>query len=104
MVYVGLDTHDKRIAICVLGETGQIVRRAPVRTIDEMMRILEALPDGFQICHEASCGYGHYHDLLCAIAARVTVAHPGRARLIFRSKHKNDRKDAAQEPALPELL
>jgi hypothetical protein len=45
--YVGLDIHDKRIAICVLGQTGQIVRRAQVRTIDEMVRMLEALPDGF---------------------------------------------------------
>jgi hypothetical protein len=35
MLYVGLDIHDKRIAICVLGETGQIVGRAQVRTIDE---------------------------------------------------------------------
>jgi hypothetical protein len=47
MFYVGLDIHDKRIAICVLGQTGQIVRRAQVRTIDEMMRLLEALPDSF---------------------------------------------------------
>jgi transposase len=94
MLYVGLDIHDKRIAICVLGETGQIVRRAQVRTIDEMMRILEALPDRFAVCYEASCGYGHYHDLLKPIAARVTVAHPGRLRLIFRSKDQNDRKDA----------
>jgi hypothetical protein len=38
MLYVGLDIHDKRIAICILGEIGQIVRRAQVRTIDEMMR------------------------------------------------------------------
>jgi transposase len=28
------------------------------------------------------------------MAARVTVAHPGRLRLIFRSKDKDDRKDA----------
>ena len=40
MLYVGLDIHDKRITICVLGETGQIVRRAQVRTIGEMMRLL----------------------------------------------------------------
>jgi transposase len=59
-----------------------------------MMRILEALPDRFEVCYEASCGYGHYHDLLSPFAARVTVAHPGRLRLIFRSKDKNDRKDA----------
>jgi transposase len=94
MFYVGLDIHDKRIAICVLSETGQVARRAQVRTIDEMMRLLEALPDRFEVCYEASCGYGHYHDLLSPIAARVTVAHPGRLRLIFRSKDKNDRKDA----------
>src|SRR5215813_4173349 len=94
MFYVGLDIHDKRIAICVLSENGQVVRRAQVRTIDEMMRILEALPERFEVCYEASCGYGHYYDLLCPIAARVTVAHPGQLRLIFRSKDKNDRKDA----------
>jgi len=94
MLYVGLDIHDKRIAIRVLGETGQIVRRAQVRSIDEMMRLLEALPDRFEVCYEASCGCGHYLGPLSPIAARVTVAHPGRLRLIFRSKDKNDRKDA----------
>ena len=85
MFHVGLDIHSTRISICVLGETGQVARRAQVRTIDEMMRILEALPDRFEVCYEASCGYGHYHDTLGPIAARVTVAHPGRLRLIFRS-------------------
>jgi hypothetical protein len=59
-----------------------------------MMRILETLPDRFEVCYEASSGYGHYHDLLSPIAARLTVAHPGRLRRIFRSKDKNDRKDA----------
>ena len=54
MLYVGLDIHDKRIAICVLGETGPIVRRAQVRTIDEMMRVLKAPPDRFEVCYEAS--------------------------------------------------
>jgi transposase len=61
-----------------------------------MMRILEALPDRFKVCYEASCGYGHDHDLLRPIAAPVTVAHPGPLRLIFRAKDKNDRKDAAR--------
>src|SRR3954447_17440952 len=94
MFYVGLDIHDKHIAICVVSETGHVVRRAHARTIDEMMRILEALPDRFEVCYEASCGYGHYHDLLRPLASRVVVAHPGQLRLIFRSKHKNDRNDA----------
>jgi transposase len=59
-----------------------------------MMRILERLPDRFEVCYEASCGYGHYHDPLRPLAARVLVAHPGQLRLIYRSKNKNDRKDA----------
>ncbi len=94
MFYVGLDIHAKHIAICVLNETGQFVHRSQVRTIDQMMRILEGLPDRFEVCYEASCGYGHFHDLLCPVAARVLVAHPGQLRLIYRSKDKNDRKDA----------
>jgi hypothetical protein len=94
MFYVGLDIHSKRISVSVLSETGQVVRRTRVRTIEEIMRILEGLPDRFDVCYEASCGYGHYHDLLRPVAARLTVAHPGRLRLIFRSKDKNDREDA----------
>jgi transposase len=94
MFYVGLDIHSKRISICVLNETGQVAHRSQVRTIDQMMQILERLPDRFEVCYEASCGYGHFHDLLQPLAARVLVAHPGRLRLIFRSSDKNDRKDA----------
>src|SRR5499427_909624 len=94
MYYVGLDIHTKRISICVLNETGQLVRRCQVRGIEEMLGTLQGLPDRFEVCYEASCGYGHYHDLLQPLAARVLVAHPGRLRLIFRSRDKNDRKDA----------
>src|ERR671936_1158954 len=94
MYYVGLDIHSKRIAICVLNEAGQVTHRSQVRGIEEMVRILKALPDRFEVCYEASCGYGHYHDLLRPLAARVVVAHPGQLRLIFRSKNKNDRNDA----------
>ena len=94
MFYVGLDIHSKHISICVLNETGQFVHRARVRTINDMMRILEGLQERFEVCYEASCGYGHFHDLLRPLAARVLVAHPGQLRLIYRSKNKNDRNDA----------
>ena len=85
MFYVGLDIHSKRISLCVLSGTGRVFRRCQVRTLEEMMRILEGLTDRFEVCYEASCGYGHYHDLLLRpLAARVLVAHPGQLRLIFR--------------------
>jgi transposase len=78
----------------VLSETGQVVQRARVRGLEEMLRLLKELPDLFEVCYEASCGYGHYHDLLQPLAARVLVAHPGQLRLLFRPKNKNDRNDA----------
>jgi hypothetical protein len=93
-LYVELDIHCKRISVCVLIDTGQPVRRTQVRSIEEMMRLLEGLPDRFEVCYEASCGYGHYHELLRPVAARVLVAHPGQLRSISRSKTKSDRNDA----------
>jgi transposase len=94
MLYVGLDIHSQRICACVLNDTGQVVHRIQVRALEELLCFLQGLPERFEVCYEASCGYGHYHDLLCPLAARVLVAHPGQLRLIFRSKDKNDRKDA----------
>ena len=94
MFYVGLDIHTKHISVCALNETGQVVHRCQVRSIQDTMRILSDLPDRFEVCYEASCGYGYFHDLLRPLAARVLVAHPGQLRLIFRSKNKNDRNDA----------
>src|SRR5262245_34317532 len=94
MFHVGLDIHSTRISVCVLSETGQVVRRAQVRGIEEVIRILKGLADRFEVCYEASCGYGHYHDVLSPLADRVLVAHPGQLRLIFRSTSKNDRNDA----------
>src|SRR5436305_1231451 len=94
MLYVGLDIHNTRIAVCALNQTGQVVHRAQVRGIEDMLRVLRGLGDRFEVCYEASCGYGHYHDLLRPLAARVLVVHQGQLRLIFRSKNKNDRNDA----------
>jgi transposase len=94
MFHVGLDIHSKPISLCALNETGQLIHRSRVRSIDQMRHVLEGLPDRFEVCYEASCGYGHYHDLLRPVAARVLVAHPGQLRLIYRSKNKNDRNDA----------
>ena len=94
LFHIGLDNHANRISICALDEMGQVAHRSQVRSIEEMMRVLGSLPDRFEVCYEASCGYGHFHDLLRPLAARVLVAHPGQLRLIFRSKNKNDRNDA----------
>src|SRR5262249_44557083 len=53
-------------------------------------------PGRFEVGYEVSCGYGHNHDVLRPLAARVRVAHPGRLRRIVRSKVKNDCNDAGR--------
>jgi len=93
MFYVGLDVHNKLIAMCILNADGKIVRREQVRQVDQMLAVLRSLPQ-FAVCYEASCDYGWLHDELIKVAARVLVAHPGRLGLIFGSKRKNDRLDA----------
>jgi len=96
MFYVGLDIHCKHISICILDNNGKIVQRDKVRQLDQMTSLLKELPGRFEVCFEASCGYGFYHELLTPIATRVAVAHPGLLKLIYRSKKKNDRRDAEQ--------
>ena len=60
--------------------------------IDELKRRLGG--HRFRICFEASCDSGHLHDQLAPIAEQVVVAHPGKLRLIYRDKRKNDTVDA----------
>lgn len=93
MLYVGLDVHSKLIVMCVLDEQGKVVQRDSVRQVDQLIAVLRRLPR-FAVTFEASCDYGWLHDALHDLAAQVVVAHPGRLRLIFRSKRKNDRLDA----------
>jgi transposase len=94
MFYVGLDVHSKMIAICALNEDGKVMQRCEVRQVDQLLAVLRRLPDRFEVCFEASTGYGWCYELLQPLASRVVVAHPGLLRLIFHSKRKNDRKDA----------
>ena len=68
MLYVGLDIHSKNIFMCILDDNGKIMQRVTVQQVDQMLNVLEKLPDRFAVCYEASCGYGHYHELLTPIA------------------------------------
>ena len=95
MWYVGLDLHLRLSTFCVLDENGKIVL---VRTVngswDKVLEALGQIKKPFAICFEATTGYGYLYDRLKKMAAQVRVAHPGRLRLIFASKRKNDRVDA----------
>jgi transposase len=95
MLYVGLDVHWKTSSIHILDENGKKVKARTIRGgWEKMLAVLAGLPRPWSICYEASCGYGALYDRLRRLSSQVAVAHPGRARLIFRSKRKNDRIDA----------
>jgi transposase len=95
MLYVGLDVHSKQSSLCILNSAGgtvnQIQLKGPRSAVVDRLRQLD---QPFSICYEASCGYGHLYEQLRPIAHHVAVAHPGKLRLIYRSKRKNDKVDA----------
>lgn len=97
MLYVGVDVHWRTSTYCILDERGGLVKQKTVRggwgrLIDQLRQIRQPMAIGY----EASCGYGTLHDRLKALGhvRSITVAHPGRLRLIFRAKRKNDQVDA----------
>ena len=95
MRYVGLDVHQLQSTICILDKNGKRIRRQTIRgRWDIVIAELRKIKKPFAICFEASTGYGYLFEQLSQIAKRVLVAHPGRLRLIFQSKRKNDRVDA----------
>lgn len=99
MHYIGMDVHKKVTMICILDDHGQIVRENKVAgslqiLVQYLRAIKRELPGTIKIGYEASGGCGWLHDQLVALRMKVQVAHPGKLRMIFRSKRKNDRVDA----------
>ena len=95
MFHVGLDVHYRTSTLCILDAQGKEVNAVTVRgPWDKLLREVAKIPRPFQICFEASCGYGYLYDQLARHAQRVVMAHPGKVRWIFRAKRKTDRIDA----------
>ena len=97
MLYVGLDVHQQRSSLCILDHNGKTVKQELVRgPWSQVIDRLRGIDEPISVCYEASCGYGHLYDRIAPLAAHVAVAHPGQLRLIFKSKKKHDRVDAAK--------
>ena len=97
--YVGLDAHTATSTLCVLDQNGRHVEAFTVRgrfpAVAQRLRGLrDRLGGEWVVCYEASLSYGTLHDLLTPVCHEVVVAHPGKLRLIFGGKRKNDRIDA----------
>lgn len=95
MYHVGLDIHWRSSTVCILDQNGKRVKRHKIRGgWRKVLEWLRGVKQPFEVCFEASCGYGYLYEELSKLARRVVVAHPGQLRLIFRCKRKHDRVDA----------
>ena len=98
MYSIGLDVHAAMTAVCVLDPHGKRVREFVLRgPLAEAVAAVEKLHHELgplRICYEASTAAGWLFDHLQGPGRKVLVAHPGKVRLIFRAKRKNDRIDA----------
>lgn len=101
MYCIGMDVHSKVTMVCVLNEHGQVVKEQVVRgplgeVVLAVKELQKELGGAMRVCYEASCGCGWLYDRLVGMGMKVLVAHPGKVRMIFRSKRKNDRVDACK--------
>jgi len=99
MHYIGMDVHAKVTYLCVFDENGKKLKepivKGPLKDLVAYLKHLKKeLGGSVKVCYEASGACGWLCDQLTALGMKVQVAHPGKLRLIFQSKHKNDRADA----------
>jgi len=104
MLTIGLDVHQAKTSVCVMDGKGNILREQEV--VGGYGAVAEALgkvKEPFQVCYEASTGYGALHERLAPLASKIAVAHPGRLRLIYQSTKKSNRVDARKLASLMHL-
>jgi transposase len=95
MYTIGLDVHQSRTSVCVLDGKGNTLRQEEVKgDYQAVAAYLAKIRRPFQVCYEASTGYGVLYDLLTPLAEKIEVAHAGRLALIYKSKKKHNRADA----------
>src|ERR1700761_7294096 len=104
MLTIGLDVHQSRTSVCILDARGNTVKEQEIKGgYEAVAEALAKVKKPFQVCYEASTGYGALYERVAPLAQRVQVAHPGRLKIIFQSKKKHNRADAQKLAALMHL-
>ena len=101
-LFVGLDYHQDFVQVCVLNETGQVVRNSRVE--NDWRKIAAAVPAGtaVQAALEACCGAASLADELAEQAGwSVSLAHPG---FVARMKQNPDKTDYSDARLLADLM
>ncbi|HEY2839588.1 MAG TPA: IS110 family transposase [Pirellulales bacterium] len=94
-LFVGLDYHQDFVQVCILDETGKVVKN--VRIDNDWRKIAAVAPTGavIQAALEACCGAADLADELVEQAGwSVSLAHPGYVARMKQNPDKTDYSDA----------
>ncbi len=92
---VGVDVGDKISHYCVLDEEAEVVERGKLKTTPAALQPwLEALPAGTRVVLETGTHSSWISRLIERAGQEALVAQPRKIPQIYRSKRKNDRRDA----------
>jgi transposase len=92
---VGLDVGDKMSHYCALNEEAEVVERGKLKTTPAALQPwLEALPAGTRVVLETGTHSSWISRLIEQAGQDALVAQPRKIPQIYRSKRKNDRRDA----------
>ena len=93
---VGMDLGDKNHAICVLDESGEVVREDTIANTKRAIRRYFGELEGSLVALEAGTHSGWISRLLEELGHEVLVGNPRKLRVIWDSDEKDDRRDAEQ--------
>jgi transposase len=107
-ITIGLDLGDKKHAICVLNQAGEIIDERTITNHKESLRRLSLKYPGARIAHEVGSHSPWTSRFLKSLGHDVIVANPRKLRVIYMSNRKSDHTDARMIAKLaridPDLL
>jgi transposase len=93
-ITIGLDLGDKKHALCVLNEDGDMIDERTMTNHRESLRRLSLKYPGSRIAFEVGSHSPWIKRFLSALGHEVFVANPRKLRAIYTSDRKSDRNDA----------
>jgi transposase len=94
LITIGLDLGDKKHAICVLDQDGDIIDERAITNHRESLRRLSQKYPGARIAMEVGSHSPWIKRFLTELDHEVFVANPRKLRAIYTSDRKSDKNDA----------
>ncbi len=94
LITIGLDLGDKKHALCVLNQDGEIVDERTITNHRESLRRLSQKHPGARIAFEVGSHSPWIKRFLADLGHEVFVANPRKLRAIYTSDRKSDKNDA----------